>query len=192
MTAQQLCDRCAALGAPGITTNVLANIETRRRDVSVDELLVLALALDVAPMHLLAPDGAVRLAITPTASVTESDELRRWLRGEQALPQSQTRLYYEYALQYQPPADGDATLSQYARTVLQDAAQRLATQYESEATEFVTNVRGQVRDLLVDLQQALRDGVEADELLRAIDGVKQRLRDGRSSTKVARAPRRRA
>src|SRR4051794_2181391 len=99
MTAQQLCDRCAALGAPGITTNVLANIETRRRDVSVDELLVLALALDVAPMHLLAPDRAVRLAITPSASVTDSDELRRWLRGEHALPQSQARLYYGYAIQ---------------------------------------------------------------------------------------------
>jgi hypothetical protein len=169
----------------------LANIETRRRDVSVDELLVLALALDVAPIHLLAPDGAIRLAITPTVSVVATDELRRWLRGEQAHPQSQARLYYEYALQYQPPTDGDATLSQYARTVLQDAAQRLATQYESEANDFVTNVRGQVRDLLDDLQHALRDGVKSDELLRAIDGVKQRLHDGRSSTKVARAPRRR-
>src|SRR5690349_18934210 len=101
MTAQQLADRCASLGAPGITTNVIANIETRRRDVSVDELLMLALALDVAPLHLLTPDGdaTVRLAISPTVTVAHAEDLQQWLRGEQALPQNQARLYYEYALQ---------------------------------------------------------------------------------------------
>ena len=82
LTAQQLAARCATLDASGFTTNVIANIETRRRDVSVDGLLVLAPALDVAPLHLLTPDvdAEVRLAISPTVSVNAPEELRRRLR----------------------------------------------------------------------------------------------------------------
>src|SRR5688572_453697 len=66
-TVKDLAARCAELGAGELTGNVLTNIEVRRRDVSADELLVLALALDVAPTHLLSPaaDAAAGLAVTP-------------------------------------------------------------------------------------------------------------------------------
>src|SRR5689334_15634159 len=55
LTVKELASRCAELGGGDLTVNVLTNIEVRRRDVSADELLLLALALDVAPTHLLAP-----------------------------------------------------------------------------------------------------------------------------------------
>lgn len=52
-----LADRCAEVGAPEVNRSVLANIESGRRDsVSVDELMILALALDVSPVDLLAAD----------------------------------------------------------------------------------------------------------------------------------------
>jgi transcriptional regulator with XRE-family HTH domain len=54
VTAAKLAERCAALGMPGLNTNVIANLETDRRGyVTVDELFVLADALDVSPRRLL-------------------------------------------------------------------------------------------------------------------------------------------
>ena len=54
VTAAQLAERCAELGVPGLNTNVIANLETGRRGyVTVDELFVLADALDVSPGRLL-------------------------------------------------------------------------------------------------------------------------------------------
>jgi transcriptional regulator with XRE-family HTH domain len=60
-TAERLAAECARVGAPHLTASVIANIESgrrdqqgrRRRDVTVDELLHLAGALDVDLSHLL-------------------------------------------------------------------------------------------------------------------------------------------
>ncbi|MDK1348010.1 helix-turn-helix transcriptional regulator [Streptomyces sp. 378] len=63
MTAAQLAEVCANLGYPELTTQALSNIESGRRDkdgrrrryVTVDELIGLARALEVAPVYLLIP-----------------------------------------------------------------------------------------------------------------------------------------
>jgi transcriptional regulator with XRE-family HTH domain len=55
-SARRLAEACAATGNPQLTENVIANIEAgrrdehgrRRRDVTVDELLAFARALDVS------------------------------------------------------------------------------------------------------------------------------------------------
>lgn len=60
---ETLAERCAALGHPELTPPAIANIETgrrdakgnRRRDVTIDELLILAAALRVPPMMLITP-----------------------------------------------------------------------------------------------------------------------------------------
>lgn len=65
MTVANLAARCAELGAAELTAQALYKLEGRRastsgrsRPVTVDELLTLALALNVAPVHLLVPvDG---------------------------------------------------------------------------------------------------------------------------------------
>jgi transcriptional regulator with XRE-family HTH domain len=73
-TAKHLADVCAANGAPELTAPVIANIETgrrdqdgrRRRQVTIDEVLVLAFALDVPPVYLFVPlDGDDVLEVTP-------------------------------------------------------------------------------------------------------------------------------
>jgi transcriptional regulator with XRE-family HTH domain len=56
LTTHELARRCASLGLERLTRDVLTSIElggARRQSVSVDELLGLALALGVSPIHLL-------------------------------------------------------------------------------------------------------------------------------------------
>jgi len=80
-SAQEVARRCAALGLPGLDRSTIANIESgRRRRVGVDELLVLALALGVAPVHLLVPLDEQWYAVTPDR-VTGTSRVREWLRG---------------------------------------------------------------------------------------------------------------
>jgi len=93
-TANDLAARCGEAGSPEITKAVLANIEggrrdkdgTRRREVTVDELLALALALEVPPLLLFVP-----LSYGDTLQVTrvmEMDPLESavWVTGERDAP----------------------------------------------------------------------------------------------------------
>lgn len=90
-TARDLAARCTSLGAPQITHTVITNLETgrpgpdsrRRRGITVDELLILAAALDVPPPYLLIPltgDGVI--AVTQSL-LMGGLEASRWLAGEQ-------------------------------------------------------------------------------------------------------------
>lgn len=197
MSAAQLARRCADLGAPALTTNVIANIETRRRDVSVDDLLVFALALDVPPIHLLTPapgdpeapasmrsqrgDGraepgpAATFAVTPEVRVEDPQLVRRWIQGQEALPAGDARRYYSFALEHLPAPDTSGTLAQYAQTLVQDAGKRLAAQYEAQAAAFVTTVRGQVQELLTELEAAIDDGSAVSDVRSAVSGARSRL-----------------
>jgi transcriptional regulator with XRE-family HTH domain len=87
MTVAELAARCAELGVPELTAQALYKLEQRRqgklrpRPVTVDELLVLALALDIAPVHLLAGlDDQAPYPATPSVSV-RAVVARRWMRG---------------------------------------------------------------------------------------------------------------
>src|SRR5579875_1366589 len=78
MTVRELAARCAELGMARLTAQALYKLEGQRsaqdrrpRPVTVDELLVLACALDIAPVHLIAgldDDGDV--PVTPGRSVS--------------------------------------------------------------------------------------------------------------------------
>lgn len=89
----KLAQRCAELGAPQLTAAALSNIETgrrdgdgkRRREITIDELVVIARALDVAPALLMAPIGyedTVEVLPGRTVAVLEAYE---WLVGESNL-----------------------------------------------------------------------------------------------------------
>lgn len=92
-TREDLARRCADLGFPALTAPVIGNIETgrrdvdgrRRRDVSVDEWLVLADALMVPPLELLLPlDAVVVEAPSPRSSTSPADVVA-WIRGDMNL-----------------------------------------------------------------------------------------------------------
>jgi transcriptional regulator with XRE-family HTH domain len=86
MSAQQLSDRCEALGLP-IKRSVLANLESgRRTTISVPELLILAEALGVVPMLLLFPLGREEtVEVLPGRQVDPWDAVR-WFDGVSADP----------------------------------------------------------------------------------------------------------
>ncbi len=90
MTREQLAGRCRELGYPQLTGPALANIETgrraaggkRRRDVTVDELMVFARALRVPPALLLFPVGDDPLVpVIPGAPISPW-EATKWMVGE--------------------------------------------------------------------------------------------------------------
>ncbi|MDT3395615.1 hypothetical protein RKE29_02935 [Streptomyces sp. B1866] len=92
LNREQLAAECARLGAPDLTYAALTNIETgrrnkdgkRRRDVSVDELLVLGLALAVPPLLLLLPLGAEETVPTvPTADPRDTYTAWKWITGQE-------------------------------------------------------------------------------------------------------------
>lgn len=69
-----LAERCADLGWPALTHGALGHLETgrrdeagvRRREVTIDEVVILATALDVPPIALILPAGQVAdIEITP-------------------------------------------------------------------------------------------------------------------------------
>jgi transcriptional regulator with XRE-family HTH domain len=101
MTVVQLAERCAELDMPGLTAQSLFNIETTRpgrpqRPVSVDELVAIAIALDVFPRDLLAPvnDGpSWSVAATGSMDVPRG-EFRQWVNGERPLPTQDERLVW--------------------------------------------------------------------------------------------------
>lgn len=80
--AQQLADRCAALGYP-IPRSTIANIESgRKRDVPVQEVAVIARALGVPPVRLLYPlqDGGLSFTALPDVEVLPVDAME-WFSG---------------------------------------------------------------------------------------------------------------
>jgi transcriptional regulator with XRE-family HTH domain len=85
-----LAAECAKAGAAQLTENVLENIEhgrrdkagRRRRTVSVDELLTLAIALNVAPVHLLVPPDDPDEPYPVVGGVqARRFGVRAWIRG---------------------------------------------------------------------------------------------------------------
>lgn len=95
-TVRQLADRCKEIGAPELSAAVIANIESgrrdkasgeRRRDVTVDEVLALALALDAPPLLLFMPyNGWDQLKITSRIDAGTLTALD-WISGDGEPPQ---------------------------------------------------------------------------------------------------------
>jgi transcriptional regulator with XRE-family HTH domain len=89
---RELAERLAEVGHPMHHVTV-AKIETGVRGVALDEVLALAYALDVSPLHLITPlDDAEAVAVTDTVSAG-AVEVRRWLRGQTPLPGQDERTY---------------------------------------------------------------------------------------------------
>ncbi|MBI0374708.1 helix-turn-helix transcriptional regulator [Streptomyces albiflaviniger] len=92
LNREQLADECARLGAPDLTYAAITNIETgrrksdgtRRREVTVDELLVLGLALAVPPLLLVLPLGTEEtVPSVPAADRRDPYTVWKWVTGEE-------------------------------------------------------------------------------------------------------------
>jgi transcriptional regulator with XRE-family HTH domain len=102
LTIAGLAARCAELGAPELTAQALYKLEGQRnradrrpRLVTVDELLILAAALNVAPVHLLVPPDDYREPYRLTSTLSEGAAyVRHWIRGVIPLRDADPREYF--------------------------------------------------------------------------------------------------
>lgn len=101
LTREQVAERCAEAGWPALTTAALGNIETgrrdqsgrRRREATVDELVVLAYVLDVPALSLLLPTATkVTVEALPGRIVSTADALA-WLRGDRSFGRREPAAY---------------------------------------------------------------------------------------------------
>lgn len=87
VSVRALSERLGELGVRLLPSGI-TKIEQQARDVDVDELLALAVALNVRPARLVLPDDYSadgRVQLTPAVSA-RTDEAWRWFEGRQALP----------------------------------------------------------------------------------------------------------
>ena len=177
LSSAALAGRCAELGAPEITENVVRNIEIGRRTVSVDQLAVLALALDVSPAHLLAPgaaDGQVPAPVRITGDVLAPPAAySQWVRGAAPLPGHGERTFWAHVLEHEATPEDEAALVRYARHKVTGAGALLARQFAAEAAAERAADQERTRTLLEDLETAVRDGRDPTDLLAALRRIHQ-------------------
>lgn len=87
ISAQQLADRCSEIGMSTLTRSVIADLENGRRLwVGVSELMVLAVALNTAPITLLYPPPlGETVDVLPGVEAPKTVALE-WFSGEVASP----------------------------------------------------------------------------------------------------------
>ncbi|MCX4699520.1 hypothetical protein [Streptomyces sp. NBC_01373] len=112
LNRQQLADKCASIGAPGLTMAALTNIETgrpdksgkRRRDITVEELFALAHALNIHPVDLMVPATAEdREPYQVTSEVTTTVATARdWIAGVGFLVRPETPMEFAQAIRAMP------------------------------------------------------------------------------------------
>jgi transcriptional regulator with XRE-family HTH domain len=92
LTAEDLALRVKLHGGK-LDRAAISKIENRLRDVSLDDAILLAVALGISPLHLFVPrDDDAFVAVAPAWNVAAA-LARRWVRGEQPLQFQDDRVY---------------------------------------------------------------------------------------------------
>lgn len=91
-TQQQLADALASLGVK-LDASGITRMERGTRGVTLDDVIAIAAALGVSPLHMIVPldDNGAQLA--PSLTVSTADA-RAWLRGQRPLQEADERLFY--------------------------------------------------------------------------------------------------
>lgn len=93
LTLQDLGERIIGDLGGKLDRAAISKIENRSRGVSLDEAVLLAIALDVAPVHLIIPrEDDQKVTLAPNVTVTAA-QAREWLRGQRALPGGDDQTY---------------------------------------------------------------------------------------------------
>lgn len=152
LSAQQLAERCAALGAE-FPRAVLANLETGRREtVSVAEVLVLAQALDISPMLLIVPLGRHATAeILPDVEMQAWDATR-WIGGTAKLSNQPGQGLQVGA------ADDDSVIVQfhYHDQLVEDWRESAGEGWEDGGTGQIVKMRSLIARSLRELRSRMR------------------------------------
>ena len=91
-TQQQLADELASLGVR-VDASGITRMERGTRGVTLDDVIAIAAALGVSPLHMIVPLDDNGAQLTPGLTVTTVDA-RAWLRGQRPLQEADERLFY--------------------------------------------------------------------------------------------------
>jgi transcriptional regulator with XRE-family HTH domain len=84
-TQAKLAERLRELGY-ALPREALARLETGKRGASLEDVLAVAYALDVSPLHLIVPvDNEPRVIVAGNVQPVDPQDLREWIRGGQPL-----------------------------------------------------------------------------------------------------------
>ncbi|RKR88280.1 hypothetical protein BDK92_2589 [Micromonospora pisi] len=176
ISTYQLADRLAAMtgGGTKLSANVLQNLEAGRRQqaVTVEEMLLLSLALGVPPEFFLAPPEGDRVQLAP-AVVIDSEAFLAWVRGRQPLPLTDSTQYEQVSAEVLGDT-GSTTNADLKSEFLRNAAGML-DDFLADSDQIIRQTRGQVRDLLQDLRTAVDGETSREDLLKTIDSYLARL-----------------
>lgn len=123
-SAAKLAKACAAQGMPKLNRPVISNIESgRRQGVTLEEMMVLAVVLDVAPVHLFVPidddDAYLDYYLATPETYLTAAEARAWVRGGHALNIQDPRTYFSEVPRedFNPPKPSDEEIAQESANV---------------------------------------------------------------------------
>jgi len=153
LSAPQLAARCAQLGAPEISGNVVANIESGRRQVNLDQLAALALALDVSPTHLLEADPDASVQVTSTAQ-PDSPTWQAWLYARAPLPATNEAAFWAYCLEHPQDADASQALIEMARQQSTRTTHRIVAEMQEQSEARLAQVRSLAHHALDMIEEA--------------------------------------
>ena len=94
---QDLADRLTEIGYPKLHRTALSKLEKCAQRITVEDLLALAVALDVAPVVLLTPQEGEALDVVPTITPLEAADANPWLKGWEPIPGSDIESRSRYA-----------------------------------------------------------------------------------------------
>ena len=177
MTLAQMADECARHGATHLSLSALANIERgqtaeskrRRRDVSPEELVVIARVLRVPPLLLMFPIGQDRtVELFPGQSV-EMWQAALWFSGEVMLEGEQTEDWWRAPLYLHREHDRllldyESYLADRLFAPLPEDEQQARARQAEKTLHDLRSIRGEMR----------RHGLAPPELPENLQGVDER------------------
>lgn len=199
LSAQQLADRCAAIGMP-IQRSVLANLESgRRTTVTVAEVLVLAHALGVPPGVLMFPVGHKQQCEVLPGGYLEPDFAVDWLSGRAFISQDVADEFFVTPLGLiRLHQDAVKKLQQQLRKRGAAAARAVTAEYEYVAAaeraarveSEILLVEQQLRQLGSDLvhEQASEHDLltrQREELVEEVSAARRRAEAARDQSRYA-------
>ncbi|ADD45054.1 helix-turn-helix domain-containing protein [Stackebrandtia nassauensis] len=143
LTVDDVVERCRRLGATDVTDNIIWNIESGRRKLSLDVTVTLAAALGVPFMSLLVPDDPdATIHATPAVPVSPN-RFAAWSTGTAPLPGADAGAFAEAAadlpLPGREPEDVDwQSRVRWAITHIDDHAETAAQKLNQSARDFLT------------------------------------------------------
>jgi transcriptional regulator with XRE-family HTH domain len=94
LSVEALAERCQNLGLTDFNPSLITSIELgRKQNISIDEWLGLALALDVSPLHVVIPIDSVELCYL-AGRIYQAGVLRQWVRGLMPLDVTNSRTFF--------------------------------------------------------------------------------------------------